>query len=248
MTIEFIPAICPNCGGELRVPEDRKIVKCMYCGHDIILHETKNNNLQPSVENWLKLADAVKEANPEEAYGYYQKVLEVEPENWRAWFGKVKTINVQYIMANSQSKLSAMLVNQKIFEIINDLQKAIQYCPEIEMNKLLKSAIIELIQLAMKYRVNILFFSTIPNINFFELFEKEEFYFSLMDYLLFITPQNHPDYDYVGFAELGMDECKSLLQRIPSRGNYSSWEHQIKDRNQNYLDKIKKIYPGYQPK
>ena len=49
MPIEFIPAICSNCGGQLRVPEDRKtIIKCIYCGYDIIIHETKSDPPQSS--------------------------------------------------------------------------------------------------------------------------------------------------------------------------------------------------------
>lgn len=38
-SMKFIPAKCPSCGGELRVPEDMDVVKCMYCGSDVILHD-----------------------------------------------------------------------------------------------------------------------------------------------------------------------------------------------------------------
>ena len=86
--IEFIPAICPQCGGELHVPNDRNVVKCMYCGYDIIIHEIKNNPPQPGVENWMKLASTIGDTNPQEGYQYYSRVLEYEPENSLAWFGK----------------------------------------------------------------------------------------------------------------------------------------------------------------
>jgi tetratricopeptide (TPR) repeat protein len=46
-TIEFIPAVCPNCGGELRVPENRKVVKCMYCGYDVIIQFKGGNSEIP---------------------------------------------------------------------------------------------------------------------------------------------------------------------------------------------------------
>lgn len=32
--MSFKPAKCPNCAGELQLPEDRDTVKYMYCGSD----------------------------------------------------------------------------------------------------------------------------------------------------------------------------------------------------------------------
>lgn len=246
MAIEFIAAICPNCGGELRVPEDRKTIKCMYCGYDIFLHETKGDSPHPSIENWLKLAEAVKGANPEEAYGYYQKVLEVEPENWHAWFGKAESINASYIIANSESNLYALLANQRIYEIPNNIKRAIEYCPENEKNKLKDATIIILFKLAMTYRANLLFFSVDNNYDFFSYFDRYKFYFFIIDYILAILPKNSDV--YISYAESGLDGCKEVNEKALSEEDYSRWKKQIKDKYQEYINKIKEVDPSYKPK
>ena len=89
--IEFIPAICPTCGGELRVPKDRDIVKCMYCGIGVILHDPNKIIVETrfDIETILSLA---KEAefikNFEDAYKYYSQILEHNFENRESWLGK----------------------------------------------------------------------------------------------------------------------------------------------------------------
>lgn len=59
-SIQFIPANCPNCGGELRVPADKSSVKCMYCGHEVLIHDpTKidiNLRMKIDITKPLKLA------------------------------------------------------------------------------------------------------------------------------------------------------------------------------------------------
>ena len=78
MTIEFVPAICPKCGGELRVPKNLETLKCMYCGTDIIMHQISNKP-QPNIENWMKLANSVIESNPEESYTRIPRQLFKKP-------------------------------------------------------------------------------------------------------------------------------------------------------------------------
>jgi len=94
-SVEFIPANCPNCGGELRVPADKNIVKCMYCGHDVIIHDPNNINVnvQYSVDisKHFKLALIAEEGkNYEDGYKYYSQVLENDSENIAAWLGKAR--------------------------------------------------------------------------------------------------------------------------------------------------------------
>jgi tetratricopeptide (TPR) repeat protein len=86
--MEFLAAKCPNCSGELRLPDDKKQVKCMYCGVDVIVRQAVNA-VGIDAENWLKLASAAdKNENYEEAYKYFTKVLEFEPDNYLAQLGK----------------------------------------------------------------------------------------------------------------------------------------------------------------
>ena len=113
--MEFRAAKCPECGGDLQVPPDRDVLKCMYCGKDIVVRQAIEQGQAKSVENWLRLADAAAEAeNQEEAYRYFTKVLEVDTGNSRAWFGKA-------VAAGWSSNLS----QNRYTEFIKGIQKAI---------------------------------------------------------------------------------------------------------------------------
>jgi len=43
-------AICPFCGGDLRIPDDRKSILCMYCGKTIIVEEAIAKAQVPSLK------------------------------------------------------------------------------------------------------------------------------------------------------------------------------------------------------
>jgi DNA-directed RNA polymerase subunit RPC12/RpoP len=85
----FVAAKCPSCGGDLRVPDDRDHVKCMYCGGAVIVRQAVQLVSGVNAANLMELATAAAAANnPEEAYGYYSRVLESDPKNPAAWAGK----------------------------------------------------------------------------------------------------------------------------------------------------------------
>ena len=86
--MKFQAATCPQCSGALQVPADREIIKCMYCGTDISVKEAIGTN-GANVSNIIFLAKKAEESeNFAEAYSLYSRVLEVDPENIDAWFGK----------------------------------------------------------------------------------------------------------------------------------------------------------------
>ena len=245
MSIEFIPAICPNCGGELRVPEYRKNIKCMYCGYDIIMHETKSNSAQPSLENWLKLADAAESSNPEEAYGYYTKVLEVDPENWKAWYGKAKAAGSKTREIGNISSLA----NPRINEVVNEIRKAIEFCPENEKDKLIDAAYRELFILAIAFDINsyaVYQESEDYNNAFFEYYERWKLIFSIFDYILLILTSSNPD--YVVLAETGMNKCERLIELIPASERNGFFGQELRKKYEYYLNKIKVVNPAYQLK
>jgi hypothetical protein len=85
----FKPAKCPNCAGDLQVPEDRDSVKCMYCGSDIVVREAIRLAGGVNVANLLELAqEAMNSQNYSEAFKYFSKVLEYDSNNQKAWLGK----------------------------------------------------------------------------------------------------------------------------------------------------------------
>jgi tetratricopeptide (TPR) repeat protein len=97
----FKAAICPSCGGELQVPDNRDSVKCMYCGTDIIVREAIQTVSGVNIQNYLQLAaTAIGAKNYKEAYIYYSKVLEVDINNSEAWFWRATAAAWQATIAD----------------------------------------------------------------------------------------------------------------------------------------------------
>ena len=86
--IKFIPMICPNCGGQLMISEKQEKAICSYCGIPFLLSQSTGSN-HGQVENYLRLAKtALDLRKTDEAYDYYSKALELEPDNYLAWYGR----------------------------------------------------------------------------------------------------------------------------------------------------------------
>lgn len=131
-SVEFVPARCPSCGGELRVPADRESVKCMYCGSDVILHDPTKVVVEPhiDVEKTKALAkDALDGKNYDEAYRYYTQVLEQNPNDSDAWLGK-----------GYSAGLLSTLKHSRVDEMINCFDKALESGEgeEEEMKKMMR--------------------------------------------------------------------------------------------------------------
>lgn len=89
-------AVCDSCGMEYSTERMREKVQAIKGTVQI-----DNSNM---VGTWMKMAQSASEAgNQKEAYDYYAKVLEVEPSNWRALFGKGKAAAWQSTLANSRT-------------------------------------------------------------------------------------------------------------------------------------------------
>jgi len=86
--MELLAAKCPNCRGDLQLPDDKKQVKCKYCGFDIVVREAVDK-AQTNVDNLLKLASSAQETgNYQEGYDYFTKILEFDSDNYLAIWGK----------------------------------------------------------------------------------------------------------------------------------------------------------------
>ena len=100
--MEFIPAKCPSCGGDLMLPKNKDDAICTYCGSNFLVKDAPTNT-SPSVDILLKLAKAAQNAeNSTEAYNYYNKVLELAPENIDGWMGKAEMAGWQSTLANER--------------------------------------------------------------------------------------------------------------------------------------------------
>lgn len=145
--VEFIAAVCPNCGGELRVPENLRVAKCIYCAYDVIIQNPNQYNVEVNINRniprLLELARKFEAAqNFTESYNYYSQILEYEQENRSAWLGKARG-------ASQQSNLQ----NSSLEESMSYINTAIQLDSKIDDD--VKSSIVFLISGADKYAAEI---------------------------------------------------------------------------------------------
>jgi DNA-directed RNA polymerase subunit RPC12/RpoP len=137
----FKEARCPNCGGELQLPEDKATVKCMYCGGDIIVQGAIRTAAESSVPNWLILAKAAIDGrNYQEAFNYYTKVLEVDPQNYEAWLGK-----------GEAAGWMSTLADFRFPEMIGGFRKAIEYAPVDNKEWIAKIAVVNIFGITIAY-------------------------------------------------------------------------------------------------
>ena len=96
----FVPAVCPKCGGDLQVPDDRDVVACMYCRANVIVRQAVRL-IQGNISNLLEIAEAARTAgNHAEAIGYYNRVLENDTKNSKAWLGKGTSVGWSSTLAD----------------------------------------------------------------------------------------------------------------------------------------------------
>ena len=137
----FKAAICPSCGGQLQVPDDRDSVKCMYCGTEIVVREAIQAGSGVNIHNYLDLAaTADKTGNYKEAYDYYSKVLEIEIKNVEAWFGKAKAAGWLSTVGDSRFP-----------EMISGFQNAINYSSEKDKKALQIQCAVTISRLSAAY-------------------------------------------------------------------------------------------------
>lgn len=131
--MEFKAAKCPNCGGDLQLPESIEVVKCMYCGLDIIVKEAiKNVKVEnmASVENLIKMAESAAESNNHElAFDYYNKCLEIDYDNYEAWYARAIS-----------SAWKSTIGDFRGTELLYSIQKSIDMAPDEKKKELKKKA------------------------------------------------------------------------------------------------------------
>lgn len=84
----YVKVNCTSCGGEIQLDSNKESGFCLHCGTRVIFQEAIQKveliNL-PKIESLLQLADiAYEDENYHEAYEYYKKILEINPDNYRA--------------------------------------------------------------------------------------------------------------------------------------------------------------------
>lgn len=127
--------VCDLCGGKL-IMGAGGIATCESCGmeHSADRMKEKVQEIKGTVrvdnshmiENYFKMAEnALDASNNEEADNYCNKIIEIDPLNYRAWFIKGKAVGWQ-----------STLGNPRISETINAFTNALDNCPEEEKEDL----------------------------------------------------------------------------------------------------------------
>lgn len=123
--MEFIPANCPNCGGQLQLPKGRETALCMYCGNNILIPQAIVKTAEGNAINWMQLAKTAEAgSNNHEAYGFYTKILEVDSSNYEAWLGRARTAG-----------WTSTLAQIRISEVLSSMEKAIECAPKEKIDE-----------------------------------------------------------------------------------------------------------------
>lgn len=121
--------VCDLCGGKL-IMGAGGIATCESCGmeHSADRMKEKVQEIKGTVrvdnthliDNYLQMAEnALDASNNVEANNYCNKIIEIDPSNYLAWFIKGKAVGWQ-----------STLGNQRISETINAFSNALDNCPE----------------------------------------------------------------------------------------------------------------------
>ncbi len=135
---------CEMCGGTDLVKQDGMFV-CQTCGTKYSVEEAKKMMIEgtvdvsgstvkvdntASIDNYYKMAESAYESsNQKEAESYCNKIIEIDPENYKAWLLKGKA-------AGWQSTLG----NIRIEESVNCFTKAVDNAPEDDVERVKQEA------------------------------------------------------------------------------------------------------------
>ena len=120
--------VCQDCGTKYSVEDAKK----MMTEEDAeISASTDKVDTVDSIESYYKMAEnAYASNNREEAEGYCNKIIEIDPDNYKAWLLKGQAAGWQ-----------TTLVNIRLEEAINCFLKAIDKAPEEEKESVEKKAL-----------------------------------------------------------------------------------------------------------
>ena len=248
----FKEARCPNCGGELQLPQDKAtVIKCMYCGGDIIVQDAIHRAAESNVLNWLLLAKtALDGGNYQEAFNYYTRVLEVDPQNYEAWFGK----------GEAAGWLST-LADFRMSEMLTDIENAIKNAPEEIKGNLKNRSADSISSMSIAYyrlmREHLLKFIALEN-TWETYVDQCKILLQILEYAHKLSPRNRTIMENI------IDICGDLTKGVKYVDPYSSdvwgnphrhmkafiteqFEENLKTVINQFVNKIQEIDSSYQP-
>jgi hypothetical protein len=139
--MKFFPAICPQCNGELQIPEELEFVKCIYCGVDIKVREVLSIKQIININNILELGfSQIESQDFDGANQNFQKILENDIHNYKAWLGlgyAIEGLNNEYKVSDPTKYFEKAIHNSKdkrevILLILQRYSNYISYCREFQ--------------------------------------------------------------------------------------------------------------------
>lgn len=155
---QFAAAVCPQCGGQLKVEPGQKFVECPYCGTisrtvDVHYHQHQNTNYNfngsnttvqfnagQDLETLVKNAEThMKLGNYSDAQTFYTKISKEYPHDYRGWWGlvrsKTKNLSDYTIMTHEHGgKIKSCSTNWNI--ILDCWNKVTRTAPENTLSQL----------------------------------------------------------------------------------------------------------------
>lgn len=126
--------VCQDCGAKYSVEEAKKM---MIEGKVDVSGSTVKVDNSDFIVNYYKMAEsAYASKNQEEAENYCNKIIEIDPDNYKAWLLKGRAAGWQSTLANI-----------RLEETINCFSKAVDKAPEDEKESVKKEAADELYSL-----------------------------------------------------------------------------------------------------
>jgi len=232
MSVQLISAVCPNCGGQLDIPSQLKLAHCIYCGNKIIISDTNADPQKQNVDNWMKLADGLQKSNPEQAYQYYSKVLEYEPENYLAWLGKGQT-----------ARLSFSLLEPRHEEILDCFQKTRKFLPQENQIEIINLIDVALFAYAVDfYKASLQYAKDYKDVKG----TRQEYWnrFALV-FMIFkeIIKDGVTFKGYFEVLNIGRQICNEQLNAVVTRYVYMDHRERIIDIYNSFGELIKQHYP-----
>jgi len=121
MKLEIIK--CPSCGASLTVTKEMDIVNCAYCDNAVRVRDSLVIKNDQNIENYLDIAyNAIKVRNFDDAMLYINKVLEIDINNVKAWWGKA-VISISDSGGDLIRMREGLTYSLKAYELGNDDEK-----------------------------------------------------------------------------------------------------------------------------
>jgi len=226
------------------LPSESREAFCNYCGTKFIISTVQEEKTSPSIETLFKLAEtAMQGRNYEEANKYCDRILEQDPENVNAWFGKV--LSVGWLTT---------LDNPRLFEMVAALDKLLALVPidDQRRNKYISKSNETIISVArtfykmsLDYAKNII---TANNNAWGEFGNHVVLITGLINGVLLYDPKN------VKALQLGIEATKTLIEGVASEDNQSRYtvalepntEAKMRSVLSEYCIMLKQIQPDFQ--